>query len=157
MATPRQLQFVAVLQRKDPRLPVFVVVPHAQVEPWSLAATTVVEVTVNGHEAGRRTLKRWDSSPRADWFVEFTAPFCRTAGIDPGDKLWIDMQLARTDVPPELEVLLADNQALSAWSDLSTAGRRSIMEHVQAAKSPATRERRAAQAIERLLASKPAP
>lgn len=157
MAAPRQLQFVAVLQRKDPRLPVFVVVPFVLLEPWRLDATTVVEVAVNGHEAVRRTLKRWDSSPAANWFVEFTAPFCRAAGIEAGDELRIDMRLARSELPAELAAQMVNAAALSAWSDQSTASRRAIIEHVQAAKTPATRERRAAQAIARLLTSKPSP
>lgn len=48
MTLPSSLFFQAPLQRKDPRLPVYVVVPHAKVAPWGLAGTTVVEGAVNG-------------------------------------------------------------------------------------------------------------
>ena len=62
--------FTAVLQRKDPNLPVYVVVPNALVANWGLDATKVVEGTVNCHPTGRRSMKRWNNARDSDWFVE---------------------------------------------------------------------------------------
>lgn len=148
------LRFSAPLQRKDPRLPVYVVVPHASVAHWQLGGTTVVEGTVNGRATGRRTIKRWDASPQSDWFVEFTAPFCQRAGIAVGDSLEIQFVVAQAGPPAELAAALGQAPAAqAAWRGLSEARRRAIGEHVRAGKSAATRERRAALAVQGLAPS----
>ncbi len=142
---PDTLRFTSTLARKDPRLPVYVVLPHAIVAPWGLQATTIVEGTANGHALGRRTLKRWDASPQSPWFLEFTAPWCKAAGVTVGDALEVVLTRASTEVPAELQALLAQAPTLAtAWQGLSDAVQRTAMEHVRAGKSTATRERRAA-------------
>jgi hypothetical protein len=139
------LHCTATLARKDPRLPVYVVVPHAVVAPWELQATTVVEGTANGHALGRRTLKRWDASLQSPWFLEFTAPWCKSAGVAVGDALQLELTRADTEVPAELQALLAQApQLAAAWKKRSDALRRAAMEHIRAGKSASTRERRAA-------------
>lgn len=154
MRPPTTIRFSALLQRKDPRLPVFLVVPHAVVAPWGLRGTTVVEGDMNGHAIGRRSIKRWDASPDADWFVELAAPFCKAAGIAVGDALTVALSRASEEVPAELEALLADAPSLrDAWNRVSDAKRRATMEHIRAAKSAATRASRASTAVRALQAA----
>ena len=149
MRPPITLQ--AVLQRKDPRLPVYIVVPHAAVAPWGLAGTTVVEGAINGHACGRRSLKRWSNEEASNWFLELTAPFCKLAGLQVGDPLDVSLRLASPALPSELEALLRDDPALrAAWDRLSESARRMAQEHILGAKSEATRTRRALAVVEGL-------
>lgn len=153
---PDTLRCTATLARKDPRLPVYVVLPHAVVAPWGLQATTLVEGTANGHALERRTLKRWDTSPRSPWFLEFTAPWCKAAGVAVGDALQVELTRASTDVPAELQALLTQSPGRAAvWQGLSGAMQRVAMEHIRAGKSPATRERRAALLVQQWGAGDP--
>jgi hypothetical protein len=140
-----RVAFSAKLERKDPRLPAYVVVPSPKAQTLKLLATAVVEGTVNGHFIGRRSIKRWNSSERSPWFVEFTKPFCAQAGLAVGDKLDLVLWLANPALPVELESAIHQSPGLlAAWNKLSDCTRRTSAEHVHAGKSPATRLRRAA-------------
>ncbi len=146
---PQAVTLQATLQRKDPRLPVYLVVPHLDVAPWQLAGTTVVEGAVSGHAFGRRTLKRWSPADASDWFLELTAPFCRQANIQVGDPLTVVLARAGNALPAELAALLDHDAALrAAWQQLSDYARRTHQEHVLGAKSAATRARRAAAVVD---------
>ena len=57
------------LQRKDPRLPMYVVIPNRYVQSWNLSGTTVIEGTANGFPLGRRTVKAWDKVERGSAFT----------------------------------------------------------------------------------------
>jgi hypothetical protein len=138
------------LQRKDPSLPVYVVIPGRYVQPWGLTATTVIEGTANGVPFGRRTIKAWGKGAD-DWFVEFTAPFCKAASLSVGDRIALELQIADASAPPELERILSKNKKVAtAWLALSERERRDVGEHIRAAKAPATRERRAVAIAEKL-------
>ena len=138
------------LLRKDPRLPVYVVIPGKIVASWNLSETSVVEGTANGHSFGRRNLKAWGKGTD-DWFLEFTAPFCQAAGLTVGDSLALVFSRADGSPPEEIESLLRDSKSLSkAWSRLSDSQRRGASEHVRAAKTLATRERRATAILSKL-------
>src|SRR5688572_5099654 len=103
------------LQRKDPGLPVYVVVPGKFVKPWELSGTTIIEGTANGFPFGRRTIKAWGKGTD-DWFVEFIAPFCKTAGLNVGDDIVVELQRADTSTPEELQSLLTNSKKLaSLW------------------------------------------
>ena len=150
---PRPITLTAVLQRKDPRLPVYIVVPCENVAAWGLTGTTIVEGSINGHDFGRRSIKRWSSEEASDWFLEFTAPFCKAAGIEVGNQLDVSLKLASNAVPAELEVLLRNDPALLAtWRQLSEYARRAGQEHIANAKSKVTRARRAAAIVDGLRA-----
>ncbi len=152
---PGTLRFTSTLARKDPRLPVYVVVPFATVAPWALQTTTLVEGTANGHALGRRTLKRWDASPQAPWFLEFTAPWCKAASVTVGDALQLVLARTSTEAPAELQTLLAQAPELAAaWQQRTDAVQRVAMEHIRAGKSAATRERRAALLAQQLRGAK---
>jgi hypothetical protein len=129
------------LERKDPRLPRFLVVPTSLLQEWELAGTTVVEATVNEVAVGRRTLKRWDPDR---WFVELTQPMCERAGIDTGDRVNLTLELVSDELPSELAMLLSSNRrAQAAWGKLTAAQQRMLREEIFAAKSADTRRRRA--------------
>ena len=151
-----KIRLCARLQRKDPRLPVYVVIPGSKVQAWALTGTTVIEGSANGVAFGRRNIKAWGKDS-TDWFVEFTAPFCKTAMLAVGDELTLELQLADAATPPELERILAGNQRLTAaWQALSDSARRDAGEHIRAAKNEATRARRAT-AVATGLRGRPVP
>ncbi len=138
------------LQRKDPRLPVYVVIPGRCVRPWALTGTTVIEGAANGFPFGRRTIKAWGKGSH-DWFVEFTAPFCEKAHLKVGDRVDLEVQLADASTPKELGDILSKSESLaSRWLALSEKERRDAGEHIRAARAQATRERRAASIAGRL-------
>lgn len=132
----------AVVARKDPSLPRFIVVPAQAIASWQLTATTTVDATLNGIALGRRSLVPWGDGVR--WFISLSEPQCRRAGVDTGDR--VTLTLARTSeaLPAELESLLAENaKARAAWQRLTAPQQRMLRENVLAAKQPATRRRRA--------------
>ena len=138
------------LQRKDPRLPVYVVIPDRHVQPWGLTGTTVIEGTANGFPFGRRTIKGWGKGNH-DWFVEFTAPFCKKARLNVGDRVVLELQLADASTPKELESILSNSKDLAAsWLACSERERRDAGEYIRAARAQLTRERRAASIAEKL-------
>jgi hypothetical protein len=146
-----KLRTSALLQRKDPRLPVYVVLSAQVVEPWGLTGTTIVEGTANGLPMGRRTIKAWGKGT-GDWFVEFTAPFCAKAGVRVGDRCELEFEIADASEPRELKQALAASKELSAaWSVLSTAEKRNSAEHIRSAKTQQTRARRVSMLSDRLL------
>lgn len=141
------------LQRKDPRLPVYAVIPGRYVRPWGLTGTTVVEGTANDVPFGRRTIKAWGKGTD-DWFVEFTAAFCRAAGLRVGDVVSLGIRLADASAPQELKDRFSANGHLEvAWLALSERERREAGEYIRAAKMQPTRDRRADLVAERLRAA----
>ena len=150
MNSPR-VTFVAVLERKHPKLPVYFVVPSAKARALQLSATEIVEGTVNGTLIGRRSIKKWDAEERSPWFVEVTSPFCKKACIEVGYNLNVTLWLASTALPAELEHALQASPVLQAkWNALTDYSRRTSTEHVHAGKSPTTRARRVAAIIANL-------
>lgn len=143
---PRTLDLEATIARHDPGLPRYVVVPASAVRPWKLDGTTVVEGTIDDTPLGRRSLKRWDAER---WFLDLPESLCRKAGVDTGDTVALELRVASTDLPEELERLLADSpQARDRWDRLSPSRRRMLREHVLAAQRSETRRRRARKALE---------
>ncbi len=136
------------VERKDRRLPRFMVVPAQLLDGWKLDGTTVVEATVNGVAVGRRSLKKWDDDR---WFVELAQPMCDRAGVDTGDRAKLSLRLAFDALPEELATLLAGSRrAQAAWVKLSLARQRMLREEVFAAKSADARRRRAERGLSAL-------
>ncbi|NNC98665.1 MAG: YdeI/OmpD-associated family protein [Gammaproteobacteria bacterium] len=153
MASNFQVRIKAQLKRKRSTLPVFVVVPAKEMQPLGISNTSVIEGSVNGKCFGRRTIKAWGKG-RDDWFLEFTAPFCEKADLAVGDQIDLEFRLADTSTPDELEDILSKSKELAvSWEALTERGRREAGEHIRAAKSPATRERRANLVAEKLSTS----
>lgn len=139
------LRLKVIVKRKHPRMPRFVVVPSKAVALWEIEDTTVVDCKLNDLEVGRRTLKRWDDQC---WFIDLPEPLCRRAQIDTGDSVTLTLRIASTRVPEELARLLKNDPAAKAtWESLTHSQQRMLREHIAAAKQSATRERRAARAL----------
>jgi hypothetical protein len=136
------------VERKDRRLPRFMVVPAQLLDGWKLDGTTVVEATVNGVAVGRRSLKKWDDDR---WFVELAQPMCDRAGVDTGDRVKLSLRLASDELPEEIATLLAGSRrAQAAWAKLTLAQQRMLREEVFAAKSADARRRRAERGLSAL-------
>lgn len=129
------------VERKDRRLPRFMVVPARLLDGWKLDGTTVVEAPVNGVAVGRRSLRKWDDDR---WFLELAQPICDRASVDTGDRVNLSLRLASDELPEELASLLArSRRAQAAWVKLTPSQQRMLREEVFAAKSTDARRRRA--------------
>jgi hypothetical protein len=141
----RAVHLSAIIERKQPDLPRFVVIPSCALAAWRLAGTTAVEISINGTAMARRTIKEWD---RDRWFISITATDCRRLGVDTGDRVTIALRLAPAGLPGELARLLkADRRAKAAWRRLTASQQRMLGENIRAAKQPETRARRARKAL----------
>jgi hypothetical protein len=142
---PSTLELTTTIERHDPGLPRYVVVPGSAVRPWNLDGTTVVEGTIDDTPLGRRSLKRWDAER---WFLDLPDSLCRKAGVDTGDTVTLELRPAPTDLPEELTGLLTSSaEARQRWERMTPSRRRMLREHVLAAKRPETRRRRAHKAL----------
>ncbi len=136
---------LAKVQRKQPNLPRFVIVPSQLLTDWGIKETTIVEGSLNGIDFGRRSLKRWDEQR---WFIELPDTVCKKARVDTGHSVTLVMWLALNEMPAELTKLIADDpQAKSNWEKMTASQQRMLKEQVAAAIQPATRERRARLAL----------
>ena len=139
--TDGQITLTAVVQRKQPNLPRYLLVPSARLAGWHVTDTIVVDTALNSITIGRRTLKRWDARR---WFVELPERSCQRVGVDIGQRVTLTIRRAATDMPRELaELVQRDAQARIAWSALSESRRRMLQEEVRSAARPETRARRA--------------
>lgn len=139
------IALLTIVQRKQPDLPRFVVIPAQLVADWKITGTTIIEGTLNGIDMGRRSLKPWDENR---WFIELPEPLCKKARVEKGHSVTIVMSLALDEMPVELTQLMAsDSGAKSAWEKLTASQQRMLRQHILAAKQPATRQRRAKQAL----------
>ncbi|HKV09654.1 MAG TPA: YdeI/OmpD-associated family protein [Thermoanaerobaculia bacterium] len=134
-----------LIERKHPGMAAFVVVPASAVAAWSLSATTTVEGTLDGILLGRRSLLRWDAER---WFVELRRETLKAAGKVPGDRAALVISIASSDLPAELQALIDGvPEARVRWEAHTRAQQRMLREEILAAKSSATRERRARRAL----------
>jgi hypothetical protein len=118
----------------------------AKVDPWKLQGTTTVEVTLNGVNIGRRSLKRWDD--RDCWFMDLADAVCRKANVDTCVRVQLSLKVASEELPAELAQLIQRNsQARARWERLTPGQKRMLREEILTAKQPATRQRRAARAL----------
>lgn len=128
--------------RHNPQFSRLVMIPLEKIQPWKLTGTTTVEGEVNDTDLGRRSLKRWDE--RNCWWIDLPEPLCKKAKIETGDTVKLTIRLASEDLPEELQQLLKENPAAKArWSKLTTAQQRMLREEILAAKTSATRSKRA--------------
>jgi antitoxin component of MazEF toxin-antitoxin module len=131
----------AVVARHHPKLPRFVIIPSSAIASWNLTGTTTLEGTINNEDLGRRNIKQWDD---ARWFIEIPEPLCKRLGVDVGDEVTLDLRVASEELPGELASLItSDAKARRAWESLTKSQQRMLRENVAAAKTSATRERRA--------------
>ena len=142
----KSLKVTSTIEHKHEGLPRFVCIPMKQVDPWNLPDTTTVELSINGVDVGRRSLKRWDD--RNCWWMDLSNDVCRKAGIDTGDRVQLDLKIASEELPPELAELIEQNQiARQRWELLTPGQQRMLREEILGAKQSATRTRRALRAL----------
>lgn len=142
----KTLNVTSTIEHRHEGLPRFVCVPMSKVDSWKLQGTTTVEVTVNGVNIGRRSLKRWDD--RNCWFMDLADTVCRKANVDTGDCVKLSLAIASAELPAELAQLILKNlQARARWERLTPGQKRMLREEILAAKQPATRARHAGSAL----------
>ncbi len=140
-----KIELEALVERKDPRLPRYVVVPADFVTALDITTTTVVEGTLNGGDLGRRTLKRWDD---ARWFLDLPQGLCKERGIDAGSQIQLVLKVAAELMAPELRELLESNpEARRVWSALTVNQQRMLREEILRLKQSGARRRRALRAL----------
>lgn len=83
---------MAKIQRKDPKLPRFIVVPSGLVSDWGVEENVTIVGELNGVDLGRRSLKRWDADR---WFIQVPEPVCKKANVDTGDVVTLTMLIAK--------------------------------------------------------------
>jgi hypothetical protein len=121
-------------------------VPISKVDPWKLQGTTTVEVTMNGVNVGRRSLKCWDD--RGCWFIDLADAVCRKANVETGDRVKLSLKIGSEELPEELAQLIKRNSpARARWEQLTPGQKRMLREEILAAKQPATRARRATRGL----------
>jgi hypothetical protein len=145
----KPISVVTKVIKHNPEFCRLVTIPLDVVAPWKLTTTTTVEGTINGADLGRRSLKRWDE--RNCWWIDLPNPLCKKAKLETGDEVTLTIRLAAADLPEELEELLkTDRVAKANWERLTQAQQRMLREDIFAARTSATRRRRA----EKLLTQK---
>jgi hypothetical protein len=140
------LNVTSMIEHKHKGLPRFVCIPELKVDPWKLHGTTTVEVSMNGVNIGRRSLKRWDD--RSCWWMDLAEAVCRKANVETGDRVRLSLRIASEELPEELADLITKNsRARSAWEQLTPGQKRMLREEVLSAKQASTRVRKAARAL----------
>jgi predicted DNA-binding antitoxin AbrB/MazE fold protein len=138
----KEIAVTTTVSRHNPQFARLVTIPLAEVAPWKLTETTVVEGTINGTPLGRRSLKRWDE--RECWWIDLPEPLCKQAKLETGDEVKLVIRLASEELPEELKQLLAQNpKAAAKWTNMTPAQQRMLREELFAAKTSATRTKRA--------------
>lgn len=142
----KEITVSSKVTRHHPQFSRLVTIPLEVLAPWKLTATTTVEGTINEIDLGRRSLKRWDD--RNCWWIDLPDPLCKKAKIEVGDAVRLTIRLASEDLPAELEQLLNANPAAkSNWSKLTAPQQRMLREEIFAAKTSATRLKRATKVL----------
>lgn len=138
----KEIVVTTTVTRHNPQFSRLVTIPLAKVAPWKLTGTMVVEGEINGTPLGRRSLKRWDE--RECWWIDLPDPLCKKARIEMGDEVKLVIRLASEDLPDELKHLLDSNaKAAAKWKSMTAAQQRMLREEIFAAKTSATRTKRA--------------
>ena len=142
----REISVSSKVIRHHPQLSRLVTIPLDKIAPWKLTETTTVEGTINGIELCRRSLKRWDE--RKCWWIDLPEPLCKKAQVDTGDSVELTIRLAAEDLPLELQQLLNENSlAKERWTKLTGPQQRMLREEIFAAKTSATRLKRATKVL----------
>jgi hypothetical protein len=142
----KTLTTTSMIEHKHKGLPRFVCIPMVKVEPWKLQGTTTMEVTINGVDIGRHSLKRWND--RDCWWMDLADAACRKANVETGDRAKLILRIASEELPQELAELIKNNSpARARWEQLTPAQKRMLREEVLSAKQASTRARRAARAL----------
>lgn len=142
----KTLNITSTIEHKHEGLPRFICIPMKEVDPWKLTGTTTVDLSINGVNVGRRSLKRWDD--RGCWWMDLSNEACRKAKVKTGDYVKLSLRMASEEMPAELSELIQQNaNAKRCWENLTPGQQRMLREEILAAKQSSTRARRAARAL----------
>ena len=135
----------------------FVVIPAEVVEALRATGRTSVVGTIDGHAFQNQFMPYTFEGIGRQVVMPVNKATREMIGKNAGDTVDFDLERdersrsADVAIPTELaDALAADGAAKAAFEALAPSHRREYAEHVAEAKRPETRERRAAQTIERL-------
>lgn len=125
-------------------------VPETVVDGLGGGRRPQVTVAFNGH-----TFQTSLGTMSGQVMIPVSAVVRKAAGVEAGDRLVVDIELAAGPVqvttPEDLQVLLAAEPAASAFFDgLTVSQRRGFVEWIEQAKKPETRGRRLEQTMDAL-------
>ena len=137
----------------------FVVIPAEVVEALRATGRTSVVGTIDGHAFQNQFMPYTFEGIGRQVVMAVNKATRGALGKDAGDTVDFDLERdersrsADVEIPAELaDALAADPPAKAAFDALAPSHRREYAEHVAQAKRPETRQRRAADTIERLRA-----
>jgi Bacteriocin-protection, YdeI or OmpD-Associated len=134
-----EVRFRGRLDRHDPKLPRFVVLPA------SAAAALGLQHRV---PFGRRSIKPWGDGR---YFIDVPGDLCRKAAVDVGDTVDVSVTVVDDRPPADLvDALGRDTVAARAWARLTPSQQRRIVDDVVQAVRPTTRQRRIARWVGQL-------
>ena len=130
-------------------------VPEEIVTALGAGKKPPVTLTLNGSYAYRSTIAVMDGA----FMIPFSAEHREKSGIVGGDVIDVEIALDTAPrtvaVPPDFaEALAQDVAAHEFWNSLSYSNQRRHVLSIEGAKTPETRQRRIAKAIETLRAGK---
>jgi hypothetical protein len=135
----------------------FVVIPAEVVDALRATGRTSVAGTIDGHDFRNQFMPYTFEGIGRQVVMPVNKATREMIGKNAGDTVDFDLERdersrsAGVEVPPELTVALdTDPAAKAAFEALAPSHRREFADHVAEAKRPETRQRRAAQTIERL-------
>jgi len=135
----------------------FVVIPAEVVEALRATGRTSVVGTIDGHAFQNQFMPYTFEGIGRQVVMPVNKATRQAIGKNAGDTVDFDLERdersrsADVAIPTELaDALAADGAAKAAFEALAPSHRREYADHVAEAKRPETRERRAAQTIERL-------
>ena len=137
----------------------YVVIPAEVVEALKATGRTSVVGTIDGHPLRHQFMPYTFEGVGRQVVMAVNKATREAIGKNAGDTVEFDLERdersrsADVEIPPELvEALAGDPAAKAAFDALAPSHRREYAEHVAEAKRLETRERRAADTIERLRA-----
>jgi hypothetical protein len=149
-----RIAFKAKLEPRGPAAAV-VLTDEQVAEVGQGAKRFPVKATVNGH-SWRGSVARM----RGEFLLGLNKEIRGAAGVEAGDEvevvLELDVEERQVEMPPALTIALAGNAAAKAgYESLSYTHRKEYARWIAEAKKEETRERRVAQALEKLREGKP--
>lgn len=124
-------------------------VPAAIVDGFGAGKRAPVIITINGHTWSSRI-----AAMRGQLLIGISGANRAACGIALGDEIEVKLELDETprvvDVPPDLASALTKAKVRKAFDTLSHSRQRQHVLAVEAAKTPATRERRITTVVEAL-------